>query len=223
METAKEFNVYNKISRGEHICRGDKLYSREEIKKMLNDSGLSAEEIKMLYELNAEAAFEEVSKMAEEFMKIALDEQIVLSREDGTTFKSFYDLVKTWFIQKIALWLQIVMGLFAAVVIYKKFPGSGMLVLPLFLLGISYLVATIFADILAKNIDNIARYKVWPAETYGNDTVKGVLAKRWGVMNSVCNTLHMYECMEDYIKNEEPVETPILEPEIVHMTDDDLK
>ena len=118
MEAAKNFNVYNKISRGEHICRGDKLYSREEIRKMLAESGLSLEEIKMLYDLNAEAAFEEVSKMAKEFLKIAPDEQIVLSREDGTTFKSFYDLVKTWFIQKIAFWLQIVMGVFAAVVIY---------------------------------------------------------------------------------------------------------
>ncbi len=213
MEAAKNFNVYNKISRGEHICRGDKLYSREEIKKMLAESGLSLEEIKMLYDLNAEAAFEEVSKMAKEFLKIAPDEQIVLSREDGTTFKSFYDLVKTWFIQKIAFWLQIVMGVFAAVVIYKKFPGSGMLVLPLFLLGMSYLIATIFADIFAKNIDNIARYKVWPAEAYGNDTVEGVLAKRWEVMNSICNTLHMYEVMADSIKS-----TPTY-----HFGDDDLK
>ena len=60
METAKKINVYNKISLGGYVCRGNRLYSRDEMRKMLEESGLKPEEIKMLYELNAEAALMEI-------------------------------------------------------------------------------------------------------------------------------------------------------------------
>ena len=213
MEAAKNFNVYNKISRGEHICKGDKLYSREEIKKMLNDSGLSAEEIKMLYELNAEAAFEEVSKMAGDmFVTLDHEERFKLG-EGGTTFRLVSELEKTWLIQVVAFWIQIIMGIVAAVVIHIKHPDSLWLVVPLFLLGMSYLLATLFADMFKSIYEDRAKSKVFVPESYGNDKMGDLLIDRQKVMNSICNTLHMYEAMGDFIKS-----TPTH-----HLGDDDLK
>lgn len=213
MEAAKNFNVYNKISRGEHICKGDKLYSREEIKKMLNDSGLSAEEIKMLYELNAEAAFEEVSKMAgDKFVTLDHEERFKLE-EGGTTFRLVSELEKTWLIQVVAFWIQIIMGIVAAVVIHIEYPDSLWLVVPLFLLGMSYLLATLFADMFKSIYEDRAKSKVFVPESYGNDKMGDLLIDRQKVMNSICNTLHMYEVMGDFIKS-----TPTH-----HLGDDDLK
>lgn len=210
-------NVYNKISRGEHICKGDRLYSREEMKEMLADSGLSIEEIRMLYELNAEAALEEISEMTNDFLEAKPEEKIVLSRRGGTTFESFFGLLRTRFIMIAAICLQALVAGFVGFWWLSDY--DFLKYLPVLLVVVSYLFAALIVSGFRSYIRNIARDMIWPAEIYGNDKMKKILEDRFEVMNSICNTFHMYEAMDDRLHEDSG---PLFELPFID-ADDDLK
>lgn len=199
MEIVKDVNVYDKISKGEYICRSDKLYTREEMREMLDSSGLKFEEIEMLYNLNAEAA----RKDAMEMLDKTLEGQIEEEKVNFSINSHAYDLVKSlsagrWF----ALYLAGFQGLFALIffLVYlfdKTYISDGRAIfIILIMLILSYLLAFICAYILRiERVQDDVGLLGWIC----NDKVELAIMKRTRRLFSVSNTLNMYDCMSDVI------------------------
>ena len=214
METVKDFNVYNKISRGEHVCRGDKLYLKEDMKKMLSESGLSLAEMKMLYKLNAEAAWIEVEKMAEEdFLTVQPTEQIYLSAT-GWLPRVFHFFEREHAAFCIMMVIQI-LGILICTICAIRYSEPNFFVPILFVL-VSYLLAIFITGCLDRTYHEKARHDSEVPEDHARKRLKTVVENRQRMMNSVCNTLHMYECMDEYIKNSS-------REELIIPVEDDLK
>ena len=203
MENAKNFNVFNKISKGEHICRGDKLYTREEIQEMLVRSGLNSLDIELLYDLNAEDALAEAKKMAgDDFLDIQPEETIYLSNE-GWTVRQFFLLERrSGFLHILIVFQLVLFGLIAGILRLKGVASSKEFLLPLALLLLSYGLAVIASAFLEPIWGKEAKNDASIPEGALRSKMKEVVVARQEVLNSVCNTFHMYECMWQAINDE---------------------
>lgn len=227
METAKQINVYNKISRGEHVCRGDRLYSRDDMRKMLVDSGLSLKEIKMLYNLNAEAAFQEVSEIAgEKFSLVRPDEQIYFSNNSGWTLNRFFFLERTtgffYILSTIQVILMVIVMLRVKISGVSQMAASAVLLIFVFW-ALSYFLAGAIVWCANKYYKRIAKWDATAPEDSARDHMNKVIKNRQFTMNAVCNTLHMYECMEDYIKANDLADVSPVDLVSTQVIEDDLK
>ena len=223
MDTAKvkNVNVYDKISRGEYICRGNRLYSREEMEKMLVDSGLSPEEIEVIYNLNAKAATSEVQKiMRRDFFTIWPGED---TRTCGDTWtqKKFYTLEVGNGLFKALVVSQIVFFTMYGVSLYASGVFSSTQVATFALIVLfSYITAMFFMAFFCQRFEETALSDAGASEEFGRSKVKAAIANRWMMMNIVWNTLTMYSCMEDAIsKSEEKKKERV----IFSQDEDDLK
>lgn len=209
MEDSKDINVYSRISKGEYICNGDKLYTRDEMKKMLFDSGLSFEEVKMLYNLNAETVQEELKKKAGvRFMIIDPDEELTFTGY-GLTWKKFRDLEENLtclgtFL--ISLWL-LVCFIFVFIIISYDLPRYWALMF-VFITLVAAAIAFGSRGLAAYRLDKKASRDAEIPERYAREGMRITVRIRQVMMNSVCNTFHMYECMEDMIKDNSSQQTP---------------
>ena len=200
MGNVQHINVYDKISKGEYICKSDELYTREEIREMLNSSGLKIEEIEMLYKLNADAARKGAMEMAEDSLRGQIGEEKVRF----STNSHVYDMVRALSGSHLfVLYLVGCQGLFVfifliAYVLYKdSLSVSRIISIISILLIISYLLAFVGAYILGtKQVQDNLELLEWIC----NDKVELAIMRRTRKLFSISNTLNMYDCMDDAIK-----------------------
>lgn len=222
METARDFNVYNKISRGEHVCNGSKLFTRDEMRKMLDESGLSLDEIRVLYKLNAEAAWDEVERMAtKEFLAIQPEEQIRYSN-GGWLMRTLTLFEKKYGVYSLLFAFQIFVTIVSGIIVGGTHPNSIWVFMPFVLVVVTHVLAAAAGKLIDAKCYERAKENAEKLENSAREKMKLALDIRHQMMNSVCNTLRMYECMEDAMRGEfEELEEETLYSS--HVTDDDLK
>ena len=205
MKNAKEFNVYDKISKGEYVCRGDKVYTKDEMREMLRKSGLTRGEVETLWMLNADDAIREV-RDEEEFLTIQQledKEEIYLSNESWTV-REFYTLEKT----KAFLFILVAFQAFfyVAYFIACKLGGDPAdmqgFAISLMLLIVAYASSFAALQLLEPKWWKEAKADAAIPEEALRDKAKDFIKKRQEVMSSVFNTILMYECMEEYLMDE---------------------
>ncbi|MBR3269868.1 hypothetical protein IKG07_01300 [Candidatus Saccharibacteria bacterium] len=225
MERTMDFNVYDKISKGEYIARGDMLYTKEEIEKMLSESGLNSLDMQLLCDLNVNDALTEITEIAgEDFLALQPYEHLNLP-DDGWTVKKFFTLErKTGFLYILAAWQFLLFGLAGAVLKIRGAAGFIDFVLPMLFLLISYVGTALVVTILEPMWSKEAIEDAAVPEDAMRSQAKEILKRRQNILNSVCNTFHMYECMQQAIEDEDDNSKTTLR--ICHPEDsaiDDLK
>ena len=204
MKNAKEFNVYDKISKGEYICKGDKLYTKDEMKKMFLKSGLSRGEVEAFWTLNADDAMREVKEMAgERFLTIRPEEEIYLS-DEGWTVRKFYTLEKS---DAFLVILTLIVTLFfAADLVASRIGGNPQNIknatFSLVLLVGAYLTTFFIVRLCDLKWWKNAKFDAEVPEEALRTRTKKVVENRQKIMNSAINTQLMYECMEEYLMDE---------------------
>lgn len=205
--TTENVNVYNKISKGDYICKGNKLYTKDEMKKMLLESGLTRGEVEMLWTLNTDDAMREIGEMAGEKFEVIRPEEGFYLSEDGWTVKEFYKLEKlraSFLIFSIVLAIIFVVAFIACEIAGDSQQIKPVLVPFFFMIFVSvpYLIAQLLTRLGASKLWKEAKYDASVPEDALRTTARDLLKTRRKIMNSYINTMLMYECMEEYLMDE---------------------
>ena len=189
-------NFYKNISRDGYIADSQELYTRKQMARMLEDSGLSVDEIKTIYELNHEAAIEEACKIAESIaIGCSYDDYGFPDEEE--IGKEMFDI--TW-VMHLGLWLFITQSIACAVWLYFYFAKHTVSPLSFFLiLFLTWIISFVCTattkeasqDTTDKYHDKIAKYSQLQ--------FKGVYASNSEDAISALNTVQMYDCMLEYL------------------------
>ena len=203
-ETTENVNVYNRISKGDYICKGNKLYTKDEMKKMLLESGLARGEVEMLWTLNTDDAMKEIGEMAGEKFEVIWPEEGFYLSEDGWTTKEFYELEKsrTGFgifaiIVTLVNMVTLVVSIIGGNLQNVKEAAFHMIVL-----CAATLVAGLSLRLFDSELRKTAKNNTSVPEDALRTTARDLLKTRRKIMNSYINTMLMYECMEEYLMDE---------------------
>lgn len=194
--TATNLNVYDKISKGGYICTNYIVYTREEMRNMLEKSTLSPEDMKVVYNLNCKDAMDKIDNMITHFAEIDSDDKKISAdealRTRICTMKRDQSILRSSFAVQAGLLVGVLAATFFQTLPFSSFVWLSAVVL----------MSDIFAYISVKLFPRHRKAATDELEAIDGlcgCRMRGLLSKRRVLLRSIINTLHMYECLEDAI------------------------
>ena len=214
-------NVYNGITNKGYICKGERLYSPDEMKVMLKESGLTAAQMQVAYELNTAIAEEEVAKMEKGLSFIPEGYENIL--EGTEAYEEIHSMNTMEAFMKMLLIIQIgllIITFFAYAVAEVPFIHYG------FVFGavlLSYILTLIVVRCFKSSIqddtdDFISRSIADPKRK----EMEALLENKKSIMYSMQNTVLMYKTMGKYLGYaDDPQINPDIQKELEDFRMDD--
>ena len=192
-------NVYDAISNEGYICKGDKLYSSEEMSDMLSKSNLKLAHLGILYELNHDVAMEKVQELDNSFSRLPDDYGRVDEESECYDEIQRMNFIEIFFRIHLVIDIMLAVGLF--VVHFVAEVPLSVFFLMLGIVGLSYAVSMIVTWGLNKvTQDYVDDFIERTIVDVNRREGQNLLNERKTRMYQILNTILMYDKIREKVE-----------------------